>query len=198
MELSPFISISTPWHTADDQVHQQTWLTLRQLAQDVRFLLRRRLPVGQQRKHAIHRQEQHGTFLTILPQVAHKEMDDFEDYAKAAPHPLAGSASRPPSHDARTAPDSVYHGWESPNLFQEGFRVLWYRSSPKIASGPETQRSERTGAAAPLQLKQLQQRANGNTTVATLEEASDKILKQYQVEAFLQVTPHLRNGYAKG
>ncbi len=65
--------------------------------------------------------------------------------------------------------------------------MLWYRSSQKLHQDQE-QRSERL-AAARLQLKQLQQRAkNSNTTVATLEEASDKILKQYQVEAFLQVT----------
>ncbi len=172
-----------PGNTADDQVHQQTWLTLRQLAgtSDFCYVADCKLASSENMRFIA---EQHGTFLTILPRTR-KEMDDFEDYAKQHPIPWQ-EVRRDPHPRRKDGPDSVYHGWESPSLSKEGFRVLWYRSSQKLHQDQE-QRSERL-AAARLQLKQLQQRANGNTTVATLEEASDKILKQYQVEAFLQVT----------
>jgi transposase len=171
-----------PGNTTDDQVHQQTWLTLRQLAgtADFCYVADCKLASSANMRFIA---DQHGTFLTILPRTR-KEMDAFEDYGKQHPIPWQEVRRDPPRR--QNDPDSVYHGWESPTLSKEGFRVLWYRSSQKLHIDQE-QRSQRL-ATARLQLQQLQQRATGTATVATLREASDKILKQYQVEDFLHVT----------
>jgi len=171
-----------PGNTTDDQVHQQTWLTLRQLAgtSDFCYVADCKLASSANMRFIA---DQHGTFLTILPRTR-KEMDEFEDYGKQ--HPISWQEVRRDPPRRQNDPDSVYHGWESPTLTKEGFRLLWYRSSQKLHVDQE-QRSQRL-ATARLQLQQLQQRATDTATVATLREASDKILKQYQVEDFLHVT----------
>jgi transposase len=171
-----------PGNTADDQLHQQTWMTLCQLAgtSDFCYVADCKLASSENMRFIA---EQHGTFLTILPRTR-KEIAEFEDYAKQHPIPWQEVRRDPPRR--QDDEDSVYYGWESPTGSKEGFRVLWYRSSQKLQLDQE-QRSRRL-AAARLQLKQLQQRANGNTTVATLQEQSDRILKQHQVETLLQVS----------
>ena len=171
-----------PGNTTDDQVHQQTWLTLRQLAgtADFCYVADCKLASSENMRFIA---DQHGTFLTILPRTR-KEMAEFEDYGKQ--HPISWQEVRRDPPRRQNDPDSVYHGWESPTLTKEGFRLLWYRSSQKLHVDQE-QRSQRL-ATARLQLQQLQQRATDTATVATLQEASDKILKQYQVEDFLHVT----------
>ncbi len=171
-----------PGNTSDDQLHQQTWLILRQLAgtSDFCYVADCKLASSENMRFIA---DQNGTFLTILPRTR-KEIDDFADYSQQ--HPIPWQEVRRNTNPRRKdGPDSVYHGWES-QAFPKAFVCCGIAAHAKLHQDQE-QRSERL-AAARLQLKQLQQRANGNTTVATLEEASDKILKQYQVEAFLQVT----------
>jgi transposase len=181
-----------PGNTSDDQLHQQTWLTLRQLAgtSDFCYVADCKLASSENMRFIA---DQHGTFLTILPRTR-KEMDDFADYGQQ--HPIPWQEVRRDTNPRRKDdPDVVYHGWESPNRSKEGFRVLWYRSSQKLHLDQE-QRARRL-AAARLQLRQLQQRSNGNATVGALQEASNNILAKNQVETFLQVTVerHVRQEY---
>ena len=68
--------------------------------------------------------EQHGTFLTILPRTR-KEMDLISRTMPSSTPSLGRKCVRDPHPRRKDGPDSVYHGWESPSLSKEGFRVLW-------------------------------------------------------------------------
>ncbi len=104
------------------------------VAWDVRFLLASPIASWPAAKLLRFIAEQHGTFLTILPRTR-KEMDDFEDYAKQHPIPLAGSASDDPHPRRKDGPDSVYHGWESPSLSKRRLSCAVVSQLAKIASG---------------------------------------------------------------
>ncbi len=82
-----------------------------------------------------------------------------------------------PIRDARTARIPFITAGKVQPFRRRLSCAVWYRSSQKMYQDRTEQRSERL-AAARLQLKQLQQRANGKHHGPTLEEASDKILKQ--------------------
>jgi transposase len=176
-----------PGNTADDQLHQQTWSTLRQLAgkTDFCYVADCKLASSENMRFIA---DQLGTFLSVLPRTR-KEMEDLEDHARQ--HAINWREVRRDRDSRRPGrPDSVYHGWECPRLSKEGFRVLWYRSSQKLHLDQE-HRSQRL-AAARLDLKQLERRSTTNTSVTELQQASIKILKQHQVEGFLRVTVERR------
>jgi transposase len=171
-----------PGNTSDDQLHQQTWLTLSQLAGGPDFLY-----VGDSKLATSANMrfiaEHKGTFLSVLPRTR-AEVAWFEDYRDSHSIPWQEvRRQRNPRH--RSGPDHVYHGWESPQHSKEGFRVLWYRSSQKL----EQDQQQRFGrlAAARLQLEQLGQRSGRHGTAAALQEAAGKILKEFQVEGLLKV-----------
>ena len=171
-----------PGNTTDDQLHQQTWLTLRQLAGSPNFcyVADSKLATSDNMRFIA---DQGGTFLTILPRTR-AELGWFEEYRGRYPIPWQ-EVRREPNPRQKSGPEHVYHGWESPQRSKEGFRVLWYRSSQKL----EQDQQQRFGrlAAARLQLEQLGQRSGRRGTAAALQEAAGKILKQLQVEPFLRV-----------
>jgi transposase len=171
-----------PGNTTDDQLHQQTWLTLRQLAGSPNFcyVADSKLATSDNMRFIA---DQGGTFLTILPRTR-AELDWFEEYRERHPIPWQ-EVRRQPNPRQKSGPEHVYHGWESPQRSKEGFRVLWYRSSQKLEQDQQ-QRFARL-AAARLQLEQLGQRSGRHRTAAALQEAAAKILKQLQVEPFLRV-----------
>jgi transposase len=175
-----------PGNTADDQLHQQTWLTLRQLAGTSHFCY-----VGDCKLASSDNMrfiaDQHGTFLSVLPRTR-KEIEDFGELASQQPIHWR-EVRRDPDRSAQGR-DAVYHGWECPRRSREGFRVLWYRSSQKLRLDQE-QRSTRL-ASARQDLRHLERRSPSNTSVPEIQQAVDAILKRHQSEGLLRVTVERR------
>ena len=176
-----------PGNTTDDQLHQQTWLTLCQLVGSPNFCYVADCKLASSDNMRFIADHQ-GTFLSVLPRTR-AEVAAFDDYRND--HPIAWQeVRREPNPRNKSGADSVYHGWESPQRSREGFRVLWYRSSQKLEQDQQ-QRFERL-AAARVQLEQLGQRSGRHGTAAALQAAARKILEQFQVESFLRVAVEAR------
>lgn len=76
-----------------------------------------------------HIADRRGRFLTVLPR-SRAEDGWFRGYL--AGHELGWEeVRREPNPRRQDGPDIVYDGVESPQRSQEGYRVLWYRSSQK-------------------------------------------------------------------
>jgi transposase len=177
-----------PGNTTDDQVHQQTWSALRDLIGHANFCYvgDSKLATSVNMRFIADAQ---GTFLSVLPR-SRSEVADFGVYRRD--HPIHWQEVRRDRNSRRkSGPDSVYHGWESPHLSREGFRILWYRSSQKLHLDQQ-QRSRRL-AAARLALDRLQRRGGEQATAAALTEAANKILKEHQVESLLRVEVQARS-----
>jgi transposase len=171
-----------PGNTSDDELHQQTWSTLRQLVGHPNFcyVADSKLASSDNMRFIA---DQKGTFLSVLPRTR-SEVSWFEDHRCNNPIPWQ-EVRREPNARHKGGPDSVYHGWESPQRSREGFRILWYRSSQKLHLDQQS-RLERL-AAARLQLDRLAGRSPAQVTAAALAEAAQKILKEFAVEEFLRV-----------
>jgi transposase len=112
----------------DDQVHVETWSFLRELVghADFLYVADSKLCTRENMSHIAGR---HGRFLTVLPG-SRREDGWFRGYLQA--HELAWrEVRREPNPRRQSDPDVVYDAVESPQRSQEGYRVLWYRSSQK-------------------------------------------------------------------
>jgi transposase len=174
-----------PANTTDDQVHQQTWLALRQLAGSPNFWY-----VGDS-KLATHENMtfiagKHGIFLSVLPRTR-GEVAWFYNHLRS--NPIAWQEVRR-QHNPRSkgAAENVYHGWESSQRSAEGFRILWFRSSQK-REHDEKSRAQRL-ALARGRLEQLSKNTGRCATEAALQQAADKIVTHLRVGEFFRFRVH--------
>ena len=117
-------------NTTDDQVHIETWSYLHALLGhgDFLYVADSKLCTRDNMGYIANRQ---GRFLTVLPRTR-SEAGWFQGYLQD--HALQWyEVLREPNPRRRRDPDVVYEGVESPQRSQEGYRVLWYRSSQKLA-----------------------------------------------------------------
>jgi transposase len=112
----------------DDQVHVETWSFLRDLVGHADFLYVADCKLCT-RDNMSHIADRQGRFLTVLP-ASRAEDGWFRGYLQE--HELDWrEVRREPNPRRQGDPDVVYDGVESPQRSQEGYRVLWYRSSQK-------------------------------------------------------------------
>jgi len=91
------------------------------------------------RENMSHIADRQGRFLTVLPRTR-AESDWFRGHLQD--HTLAWrEVRREPNPRRQDGPDVVYEAVESPQRAQEGYRLLWYRSSQKR----EEDRQQREG-----------------------------------------------------
>jgi hypothetical protein len=115
-------------NVTDDQVHVETWSFLRELVGHADFLYVADCKLCT-RDNMSHIADRQGRFLTVLPG-SRAEDGWFRGYLQE--HELGWQeVRREPNPRRRSDPDVVYDGVESPQRSQEGYRVLWYRSSQK-------------------------------------------------------------------
>jgi len=112
----------------DDQIHIETWSFLRDLLGHADFLYVADCKLCT-RDNMSHIADQHGRFLTVLPR---SRAEDGWFRSHLAAHAVAWQeVRREPNPRRPEGPAIVYDGVESPQRSQEGYRVLWYRSSQK-------------------------------------------------------------------
>jgi transposase len=169
-----------PGNTADDQVHQQTWQTLCQLVgrPDFWYVADSKLASHENMTFIDSR---HGTFLSVLPRTR-GEVGWLDEYLRSKTIPWHEVRRRPNPRKKGTF--HVYDGWESPERSKEGFRILWFRSSQKLANDRKSR--EQRLAAARTQLEHLGNRTNKYTTEVALQKAADKIVTRLNVQKYLR------------
>ncbi len=132
----------------DDQVYVETWSFLRDLVGHADFLYVADCKLCT-RDNMSHIADRQGRFLTVLPG-SRAEDGWFRGYLQG--HELEWrEVRREPNPRRQSDPDIVYDGVESPQRSQEGYRVLWYRSSQKRDEDRAQRQARRTRARAWLE-----------------------------------------------
>ena len=134
-------------NVTDDTTHQHTWDVLRDLVgrPDFVYVADSKLCTMANMAHIA---ENQGKFITILPRTR-KEYRTFIEWVEE--HPIPGKALwyRPPIPNHRQ-PKDHYRGYESPRFAsQEGYRIVWIRSS---------QKQKLDGEKRELQIQEVQER----------------------------------------
>lgn len=115
-------------NVTDDSIHIETWTFLRELVGHADFLYVADSKLCT-RANLSHIASRGGRFLTVLPRTR-AEDGWFRGYLTTHV-PAWQEVLREPHPRRSDGPDVVYDGVESPQRSAEGYRVLWYRSSPK-------------------------------------------------------------------
>ena len=173
-------------NTSDDTTHVDTWDQLVALLHRTDFLYVAdcKLATRETMGH-IHRRG--GRFVSVLP-ASRKEDAAFRDWVVEHEPDWVEAIRRPGPRQG--APDEVWHTCEAPWPSAEGHRVVWVRSSAKIAYDAQA-RTDRTarGVAA---LDDLNQRlASPKTrmkTVAAVEQAAAEALERTGAGRWVDVT----------
>jgi transposase len=169
-------------NTTDDQVHRETWQFLRDLVGDSDFLYVADSKLCT-RDNMGFIAEKKGRFLTVMP-ATRKETQWFRAYAKAEDVKWV-ELWREEDPRNRQGPPIVYEGVESPQKSEEGYRVLWYRSSQK----KEEDRRQREGRLESVRKWAEKMRASQKCygTAKEAEEAGQKLVQQEGVEKWVRV-----------
>lgn len=123
-------------NTNDDQTHIATWDGLVALVGDPGFLYVAdcKLCTREQMRHIDSR---HGRFLTVLPR-SRAEDSQIREWAQTHPFDFTEAARRPGKR--KSDPDRVYWTAPAPIPSSEGHRIVWVRSSQKLACDAEARR----------------------------------------------------------
>jgi transposase len=124
-------------NTNDDQTHIATWDGLVKLVGSTGFLYvaDSKLATREQMSH-IH--SHHGRFLSILPR-SRSEDPQIREWAQTHPFQFTEAARRPGKRNGD--PDQVYWTAPAPIPTSEGHRIVWVRSSQKLACDAEARRA---------------------------------------------------------
>lgn len=170
-------------NTTDDSVHVETWDFLRRLIghSDFLYVADSKLCTRENMSHLSTRQ---GRFLTVMPRTRSEDRW-FRDYQFDHLLPWA-EVHREPNPRRRDGPDVVYHAVESPESSAEGYRVFWYRSSPKQLQDQESRQLRLERARTRLETLQTPQRRPFRFPVDA-EAAAQRIAQEEQVEPLLRI-----------
>jgi transposase len=170
-------------NTSDDQVHRDTWDFLHALLGHADFLYVADSKLCT-RDNLSHLAAHQGRFLTVMPRTR-AEDGFFRDYQQD--HALAWrEVHREPNPRRRDGPDVVYHGVEAPRRSAEGYRVLWYRSSPKEELDRQLRQRRLERAHARLEGLQAPGRRRPRTSYET-RAVAERLLAEEQVSGLLRV-----------
>jgi len=167
----------------DDQIHIETWSFLRDLLGHTDFLYVADCKLCT-RANMSHIADRHGRFLTVLPR-SRAEDSWFRGYLAA--HEVAWQeVRREPNPRRPEGPAIVYDGVESPQRSQEGYRVLWVRSSQKREEDQAQRQARMARARAGLEGLQAPGRRPFRTYGKALR-AGQAVLEREQASRWLRV-----------
>jgi transposase len=167
----------------DDRVHVETWSFLRELVGHADFLYVADCKLCT-RDNMSHIADRQGRFLTVLP-ASRAENGWFRGYLQG--HELDWQeVRREPNPRRQGDPDIVYNGVESPQRSQEGYRVLWYRSSQKRDEDQAQRQTRLTRARVWLEGLQAPGRRPFRT-YAKAYQAGQEVLDREQAGRWLRV-----------
>jgi transposase len=170
-------------NTTDDQVHQETWLYLRQITGHPNFLYVADSKLCTRPNMTFIASKQ-GRFLTVMPRTR-AEDGWFKDHLQENPLEWQ-EVHREANPRRRDGPDVVYHGVASPQRSSEGYRVLWYRSSQKEEHDRQSRRQRLERAQARLQSLQAPGR-RPFLSARLARQAGQEILEEERVRAWLRL-----------
>jgi len=124
-------------NTNDDQTHITTWDGLVKLVGHPGFLYVADCKLAT-REQMSHIDSHHGRFLSVLPR-SRGEDSQIRDWAQTHPFDFTEAARRPGKRNGD--PDQVYWTARAPIPTSEGHRIVWVRSSQKLACDAETRRA---------------------------------------------------------
>lgn len=171
-------------NVTDDKTHKDTWSFLRRLVGSPSFVY-----VADSKLCTRENMEfivgEGGTFITVLPR-SRKEDEVFRE--RLAKGTVPWTEIRRDKHSRqKDGPDSVYEVYEPEEATSDGYRILWFRSSRK-AELDQVTRAKRLDRAR-RKLEELEQRTGRNRLRSgeAGQAAADKVLKEEEVEGWLQV-----------
>ena len=125
-------------NTEDSTTHIDTWAALRLLVGSANFLYVADCKLCT-RENLKYIQAQGGRFITVVPRTW-KEDSLFKDWIQHNT-PAWEEVARKPHPRLKDGPPDVFVAVASPHVDPDGFRVVWYRSSQKMARDAEARGS---------------------------------------------------------
>ena len=171
-------------NTSDDQTHISTWDTVFKIAGTPTFLYVADSKLCTRRNlDYIH--DRGGRFLTVLPR-SRREDDDFRERIRT--HAVPWEEVRRRKGRAKDDPDRVYDAHEPAERSQEGYRIIWYRSSVKMEL--DAKHRGRRIHRAKERLERLEERTGAHRfrSVEAAQKAADHVLSEVGAGRWLRVT----------
>jgi transposase len=171
-------------NTTDDSVHLQTWLDLCELVGSTDFLYVADSKLcSKDNMRAI--AEGGGRFLTVMPRT---RSEDGRFRAWIQQNAVSWSeVLRKLNPRGQNKPEVVYHGFEDETPSQEGYRILWYLSSPKKQRDKQARQSKLRKARKRLERLRPPGRGKAFATEQAAREAAQKVLDKAKVQDWLRV-----------
>jgi transposase len=168
---------------SDDKTHIETWETIRKIVGHPKFVYVADSKLCS-RENMGFIASQGGTFLTVLPRSRHED-DAFRSYVQS--HPIPWEEVRRVEDRGENLPPQIHEAFEPTQRSAEGYRIIWYRSSVKMAID-EKRRSEAI-ARAKMQIEHLEQRTGAHRfrSLEAAMKAADKVLLDEGAQEWLSV-----------
>jgi transposase len=173
-------------NTTDDTTHIPTWDELAALVgrKDFLYVADCKLATRAAMEHI---DERGGRFVTILPRTR-KEDGWFRDWITRNAPTWAEAARRPARR--RDQPDDVYSIFESPLPSAEGYRIIWVRSTAKLArdAGLRATRLERATAGLEDLARRLAGPKSRYKTKVAVEDAARGVLEATETARYFEIS----------
>jgi transposase len=171
-------------NTADDTVHQQNWLALRNLLGHSDFLYVADSKLCSKENMQLIA-DKNGRFLTIMPKT-HNEDGRFRAWVQQNDVPWSAVLKRKNPRGKSKAAVS-YSGYEDPQGSDDGYRILWYLSSQKKRRDKEVRKKKLSRTR--KRLEQLRPRGRGGffSSKEAAQEAVARVLAKAKVGDWLKV-----------
>ena len=177
-------------NTTDDQVHIETWSTLRDIVGHPRFLYvaDSKLCTRENLSYIVSHQ---GRFLTVLPR-SRSEHATFCAMLRQGKLVEWEEVRRERDPRGAELPPIVYEAFEG-DRSAEGHRILWYRSSQKMGLDANLRLAKIEKAK--RRLEQLNERTRPFKSEEAARQAVQTILKEQQAERWLHATVETHVGH---
>ena len=170
-------------NTADDKTHIETWSILRGLRgrSDFVYVADSKLC---SRENMDFIAGEGGSFLTVLPRTR-KEHDQFRELIQKTSVPWE-EVRREENPRGKHRPEVVYSAFEPKSRTEEGYRIIWYRSS--IKTELDQKRRARKIYRARAGIRELEQRTGAHRlrSKTRAEEAVNKVLQKESAKRWLK------------
>ena len=172
-------------NTTDDKTHIETWDSVREIAGTPNFLYVADSKLCT-RENMGYIAEQGGTFITVLPR-SRREDDTFRKRCQER-HVSWKEVRRTLNPRGKDKPDQVYDAHDPNELTDDGYRIIWYRSSVK-RDLDEKRRAKRI-ARAKMRIENLEERTGAHRfrTIETAEKAAEQVLQDEGAQRWLRVS----------
>jgi transposase len=171
-------------NTSDDSVHRQTWLELQKLVGSSDFLYVADSKLCTKDNMGLIAQNK-GRFLTVMPRT---RAEDGRFRAWVQQNQVSWSeVYRGENPRGKGKPEVVYHGFEDPQGSQEGYRLLWYLSSPKQQRDKDARRKKLSKTRKRLQRLRPPGRGEAFKTEQAAREAAQRVVDKAGVQDWLVV-----------